>query len=339
MDSNDAQLSVANELSILAIDPCGGAFLDFHLKSNPVNPLAFRSENEGLPRRGGFQGHFLCLGRWGDPMKGERSLGIPKHGEICRIPWEFTIMRDALKVIMKAKSPQELLKIERAVTLHPFYPVAKVRETVCNEANLGRFYQLVQHPTFAAPFLNNDVLVFCNGGIGFNQMFNGNPESNALHWPYAYTEDERILKLNRFDSPYNGVFSFVVDTQSSQGWLAIYSRKYRLIMGYVWSREQYPWINMWQHWEGRQLTCLGLEFGTTGLYKPFSQIVEEQHTRLFGERTYAFIDGGERVRYDYHMFLYRVNKPLEKLESLRLTEEELVLGIDGREERMTLGMG
>src|SRR3546814_11782552 len=70
----------------------GGAVRDFHLKNGTsLNPLSFVMEPEDMPlnnRNGApYQGHFLCLGRWGEPSDGERKAGVPNHGQAANLLW------------------------------------------------------------------------------------------------------------------------------------------------------------------------------------------------------------------------------------------------------------
>ena len=35
-----------------------------------------------------YQGHFACIGRWGEPSAGEIKAGLPNHGEAANILWQ-----------------------------------------------------------------------------------------------------------------------------------------------------------------------------------------------------------------------------------------------------------
>lgn len=332
METNDTSFTLSNEYALLTVDSFGGALLAFSLKNHPVNPLSFRLDRNGQTSRGGFQGHFVCLGRWGDATEGERAQGLPKHGDACRLTWSNQIPPDRQSATMAVSSKGEQLDLQRQLELWPRGPIVQVNETVTNRGQVGRFYQLVQHPTFAAPFLDLDVRLFCNASLGFNQVFNAIPAAHALHWPYAHTEDGSMHKLNRFDEPYNGVFSFVVEPEDTYGWMVVYSRKSRLLIGYVWPRAQYPWINIWQDWHRGKPRYLGVEFGTTGLHKPFATVVEEHNTRIFDAPTYAFIDANASQHFSYHLFLRRMAEPLNSVEYVTIRDNGLVMSINGREQ-------
>lgn len=339
MDTSDTFFTLVNGRVELTINSYGGALRAFRMSDCDVNPLSFSLPPQYEGQQGGFQGHFVCLGRWGDPTAGERTNGLLKHGDSCRLPWTCEMAPGGSDAVMAVTSDLEGLGLQRHVKLCPDSTVVQVAETVTNLRPQGRFYQLVQHPTFAAPFLDRDTLIFCNAGPGFDQAHNVNPEANALHWPYVYRENESIARLNRFDEPCDGVFSFAVEPGASHGWAIVYSKKLRLLIGYVWPRERYPWINIWQAWEKRKPIYLGVEFGTTGLHKPFAQVVEECQTRVFDERTYAFIDGGAQHHYTYDLFLHRLAKPLASVEYVTLINGAVRLGINGQELQLNAEMG
>ncbi len=339
METNDTSFTLSNGHALLTVDSFGGALLAFSLKNHPANPLGFRLDRKGQAPRGGFQGHFVCLGRWGDATEGERSNGLPKHGEACRLPWNTRIPPDGRSASMVVSCTGEQLDLQRQLDLWAQSPVVRVDETVTNRGALGRFYQLVQHPTLAAPFLDGDVRLFSNASLGFNQVFNAIPEAHALHWPYAHTEDGAMHRLNRFDEPYNGVFSFVVQPEDTYGWTVVYSRKSRLLIGYVWPRAQYPWINIWQDWHRGKPRYLGVEFGTTGLHKPFPAVVEERNARVFDAPTYAFIDANASQRFSYHVFLQRMAEPLHSVEYVAIGDDGLAMSLNGHERRLVGATG
>ena len=63
--------TIVNPLAQISFDLHGGAIVDFHLKSNKINPFTWKVSTAQMPanNKSGavFQGHFLCLGRWGAP--------------------------------------------------------------------------------------------------------------------------------------------------------------------------------------------------------------------------------------------------------------------------------
>lgn len=311
-----------NEAVYLEIDLYGGAITDFHLHNSKINPLNFRFIKEQMPQNNQsgapYQGHFLCLGRWGEPSAGEIKAGLPDHGQIANILWE-AVEGNHEELKMRAESKLEGLHIDRTVQLDSHHPVYMVSETVSNINPLGRLYNMVQHPTLAAPFLGNDTIINCNAETGFNYTFFKDPEKNASHWPNGIGEDKSIINLSSSANGNSSVFSFIVNRKDDLGWVTAYSPKARLLFGYLWKRKDYPWINLWQDWSGDQIRFRGLEFGTTGIHKPFKQILEDGNSRVFGENTFVYIDAGEKISRSYLSFLYKVQPGFEGVDAINMS--------------------
>ncbi len=311
-----------NKACSLEIDLHGGAITDFHLHDGKINPLNFRFSKEQMPpnNQAGapYQGHFLCLGRWGEPSAGEIKAGVPDHGEIANILWEPG-EANPLKLSMVADAKLEGLHINRTIQMDPHHAVYIVRETVSNINPLGRLYNMVQHPTLAAPFLSNDTVISCNAETGFNYKFFKDPEKFASHWPAGIAEDKSLINLSSASKGNSSVFSFIVNREDNVGWVTAYSAKDQLLFGYLWKRKDYPWINLWQDWSGDQIRFRGLEFGTTGIHKPFKQILEDGNSRVFGENTFVYIDAGEKVSRSYLSFLHIVQPGFEGVDATSMS--------------------
>ncbi len=311
-----------NETAALTVDLFGGVIKDFHLKRNKINPLSFAFSKEQMPlnnRNGApYRGHFLCLGRWGEPSAGEKKAGVPNHGEAANILWQLTA-NDQHRLHMQTLAKLEGLQAERTLVLDKQQPVYVVKETVQNVDSLGRLYNMVQHPTLAAPFLSNDMIVDCNASTGFDQALYQQAEKHPLQWPFARDAAQNKFDLRSPDIAYNSVFSFIVKPEATWGWITAYSPLHRLLMGYVWKRSDYPWIHLWQHWNGNNIQYRGIEFGTAGIHQPFKEILDTA-TRLFGEKTFAYIDAGEMVSKSYVSFMLATEADCSGVENVCMTD-------------------
>lgn len=299
--------SIENNSCLLTVDDFGGAITNFELdNTGQINPLSFAFSKNQMPennQKGApYQGHFLCLGRWGLPSEGEIKAGMPNHGEAANIQWHIS-KQSNLRLTMQTTAKLEGLEIEREIILDNDNPVFWVKETVQNINPLGRLLNIVQHPTLASPFLNNETIINCNATIGFDQSQYRNAEKKYFHFPQVKDNKGHAFSLINPNEKYNSVFSFIVDTSSDTGWISAYSPLHHLLFGYVWQRSDYPWIHLWQHWDEGGIMYRGLEFGTAGIHQPFSEILDTA-THLFGVKTYAYIDAGEIISKKYFSFMY-----------------------------------
>lgn len=309
-----------NGSAVLSIEKTGGAISSFYLKENTVNPLSFVMERTEPGEY--FKGHFLCAGRWGDPSPGEAKAGVRKHGDITNALWELSDDRFG-SLAMQAVSHTEGLQVERTITLDSTASCFKAVESQININPLSRLCNMVQHPTLAAPFLDNDTIVDCNAGMGFcNTTENIDNINNIKYrsWPAADGGDRELTDLRCPQQPCTGVYSFTVENNSLYGWITAYSPACNLLIGYLWQRETYPWINHWLHWKEGQLLYRGLEFGTTGLHRSYEEIITANQVEILNEKTCFLLDVGERRTYTYMGFLVPVKTGWQGTASVFLSE-------------------
>lgn len=319
-------VTISNESASVSVDLNGGAIVDFHLHDGGINPLTFKREADN------FRGHFICLGRWGQPSDGEAAAGIKTHGGAVTQIWE--LQRSALKneLQMQLTAPLEGLHVKRLLTLDEENAVFGVTEKVTNINPLGRLFNLVQHPTLAAPFLTNETVVNCNADHGFNYKLNKRPLDYAAQWPFGIMEDMDIVNVSRPDKSYNSVFSFTVKKDAKFGWITAYNPKDNLLVGYLWNRDDYPWISLWQDFDGDNIRYRGLEFGTTGMHRSYKEIIAEGNHRVFDEDSYKYIDAGETQSRGYLAFITKTPAGFDEVGYVDFKNNELTItGIPGKQ--------
>lgn len=324
MELGKDHIILQNNNAALQVDLQGGAITQFYLKEEPLNPLDFCLEQPGP---GGdpfyFKGHFLCLGRWGDPSEAEQAAGMVKHGDFTRLPWTATAMPNGYQ--MEASSTIEGLSIQRRIRMDETAPVFHVEETVQNLHPVSRLFNMVQHPSIAAPFLNAQTVVDCNASVGFDYAFDQYQEDIFSRWPMAITKAGNTLNLRNPETAYSSVFSYIVESEASWGWLTAYSPVHHLLLGYIWPRSAYPWINLWTHANGSTLAYRGLEFGTTGIHKPFTEILHRELTHVLGEKTIRYLGPAQTERRRYTGFLQKCAPGFMGVDNILYDDKRLTL--------------
>lgn len=324
----DSIVSLRNKKSTVSVNVNGGAITAFHLLDKEVNPLNFCFNQEQMPanNRGGFpfQGHFLCLGRWGEPSAGEAKAGVSNHGQFTNIAWTSTNSGNDLSIKMSATAPLEGLQILRSLKLDPNQAVFAVEEKVTNINPLGRPYNIVQHPTLSSPFLNRNTMVSCSASVGFKQPLTGRIDVRPTEWPWASSENGKMYSLESPQLPESAVYSFIGNPNSPWSWITAYSPIHGLLLGYIWKREDYPWIHLWQHWEGEELKYRGIEFGTAGIHRPFGEYMHSFPT-LFGVKTFEFLDAGAAIEKSYLAFLLDVGGQYKGVKNIELDEGKIII--------------
>ena len=279
------RLVLDGQAAMLVVDLGGGSISDFHLKSNPLNPLQWDSwsfgdtPDQAPPIEPRSMGHFLCLDRWGPATEAEQAHGMGWHGEATRVWW--TVDEDVrtedghLVAQMSAELPLAGLKVSRSIRMAQDQAVFAVAEAVTNTRHLGRVYNIVQHPTIGPPFLDESTRVDANGTRGFMQETPmPTPEDPEVRWPHALKKDGTEVDIRHLtDDASPAVVSYIIEEE--YGWTTAINASKGLLIGYIWPEEEYPWFDAWRHVRDGKPFARGLEFGTTGLHQPSPVLLEK----------------------------------------------------------------
>ncbi|MCX6603527.1 MAG: hypothetical protein NTV52_08035 [Acidobacteria bacterium] len=276
-------LTISSPEASVSFDLRGGSLVDFHLTGSTVNPFTWVQNVE--PKEEPLRGHFVCLDRWGAPSEAEIARGVPYHGEAPRVLWKATGPRT-----MTADLPIANLGIEREATLTGATLI--VRERVTNRNPTGRIYNMVQHPTIAPPFLDEQTFIDANAGLGFAQT---TPNQAPQPFPKAHTADLRHLTSD----PLPNVVSYIIEGPT--GWVTAASPTSGLVLAYLWKTSEYPWLNLWRDVAKGRPIARGLEFGSTGLHQPYPELI--RRGRMLDRPLFSYLDAGESVERSYTVSL------------------------------------
>jgi hypothetical protein len=297
----------------LKVDLSGGSLASFTAAGAAgTNPISWDcATHDGLdvddvkPRP---LGHFLCCDRWGPPTPAELENGMFYHGEAPQVEWQVSASAESSATV-GCDMPMAGMTIQRSVEMAPGAAVAVIKETVRNVGVLCRMYNCVQHPSIAAPFLNAATVIDCNGKRGFAQGDNTNtcaehPEQPTFEFPATINRAGAPADARTMTGGDDDVQSYEVDPASELGWVTATDPSSGLVFGYCWKRADYPWISLWCCSRDDGYMSRGIEFGTTGLHKPFPMLAK--HPTLFGLPTFLTLDAQESQTRGYAMFLAEV---------------------------------
>jgi hypothetical protein len=288
----------------LEISVQGGAYIAFQ-NSKGINPFTWKVTTEQMPvnNKSGavFQGHFLCTGRWGAPTKGEMAAGVPHNGQAARDKWKV-LKKSSTAIEMYIRAPLDGVEITRLVELDKNGNGFHVTETFYNYTSIGRMFNVVQHATIGAPFLDDSLQVFTNAKKGFMQHLSyPYPNQYSYNWPMAYnSKGNDSIDLRRSYTPDSYVSTHTF--QDSIGWVMAVSPTHKLSLVYVWKTSEYPWINIWQQRVDGKLWAKGLEFGTAGIGRSYQELL--MHDTSFGGRnSFVYLDAKQKLTRSYQCWL------------------------------------
>ena len=324
----DTLLVLHNDSVTLSISRFGGAIVDFHFNNQQLNPLDWKVLPNDMPennQKGApFQGHFLCIGRWGSPTEGEKRAGIPHNGEPSNRWWKKDSLLLSGMLRMSVNAPLEQWQVNRRIKLYQNQACFEVEETLNNLLNSGRFTTIVQHATLGGTFLDESVLVNSNAGAGFNQnLISKSLSGFEYQWPIAYVDSlKNTIDLTKSNDSNGYVSTHVIDGEI--GWATAANPGKRLLIGYVWKTSDYPWLHIWHGIKDGKLWAKGLEFGTTGLGDTFSP--ESMAALTFhGRNNNLFVDAKSSVTKKYVCFIMRIPENFSGVNSISFDKNQITV--------------
>jgi hypothetical protein len=256
----------------------------------------------------GIMGHNLCVDIFGGPSDEEAAAGLTPHGEASIVRYDLDATGHMLS--MRAPLPFANLQIERRLEL--FDRTVRIRETIENLAACDRPIGWTEHVTLGPPFLEKGITEFRASatrakvfehsfGVG-DYLLTGAP----FDWPFAPCLDGGIVDRRRFTgaAASSAYTAQLMDAASEDAFFVAFSPKARLAFGYVWRRQDFPWLGIWEEnhsrshapWNGATLAC-GMEFGASPM--PESRRAMIDRGRLFDVPTYRWIPAKSRVEVEY----------------------------------------
>ena len=265
----------------------------------------------------GYVGHPACFPSYGPPSPDERQAGLTGHGEAQTVEWRElappAVSSDAVTFSYGAELPKTHYRIARTITLRTGEAIIDVAETIESLVDYDRPYNWNQHATFGAPFVTpGRVFLDMSAGAGVTDrqrtadgQWIGDRE---IAWPSAPRADGSTISL-RESMPHPagksagkpaGRLTPPFGASGETAWFTLFNPDQRLLVGYVFSAADHPWIIDWQNRpqaDSPAGTARGIEFGTLPFDEGLRRSVERG--QLLGTPSYRWIGGRGRASSRY----------------------------------------
>lgn len=331
-------VQIENERIRLTVLKEGGHIAEILHKATGVNPLwmppwksmepsaydpALHPEyglNAESKLLAGIMGHNLCLDVFGPPSEDEATAGITVHGESSVARYAFQVGGNQIHA--GAALPLSQLNFSRTLCLNEDGGTIDISETVENLTSLDRPIAWTQHVTLGPPFLERGVTrfvvpathcrVFDQPGFDADGLVQG----ADFEWPIAPSTSGMAVDLSTFttDDKSSKFTAQLMDPSLHTGSFEAYSPSAKLVFGYSWKRDDFPWLGIWEEnhfrsdapWNGRTLTC-GMEFGVSPFPETRRQMIDRRS--LFGVPTYRWLPARGRITVSYSAFIREAGLP------------------------------
>jgi hypothetical protein len=295
-------------------------------------------------------GHFVCVDGFGQVSAEERAAGLPTHGEAHQQTFEVRSGKDGrvTVVAMTGKLPIVQEMFTRTVRMVDGENVIYVESQLESLLGFDRPVNWGEHATIGSPFLESGVTVVDLSGSrsrtrNYDQPKNPDGVSERrlvsgreFTWPAAPalsggTVDMRVTP----DAPhYLDHTTTLMDPARALEWVTALNPKRRLMLGYVFKRAEYPWLQTWGNYPRTQKMSRGMEFATQPYDVPRRETIGPEP--LFGTPMYRWLPAKSKIGTSFLMFYARVPEGFDKVDDVRLENGRIVIENRRTNQRVTL---
>ena len=297
--ANPAGIVLANDKLELTIGTTGARFARLLLRQGePLSPLA-------------TMGHFLALDGFGAPSVEERAAGMSNHGEANQISASVIARQESgpvHSVTLQLWLPLAQETLTRTVEMADGENVVYVTSELESAIAVDRPVSWAEHATLGPPFLEPGKVVIdmpatrcrvrgekagSTGKLAYLKDFD---------WPMGpLTKGGFVNLLNvPVGETSLDLASCLMDPTRQYAYVTALRTDKQLIFGYVFRREEYPWLMNWMNYSGNARAARGIEFST----QPFD--VSHRETldahEMFGTPTYKWLPAKSRIRTRFIFF-------------------------------------
>jgi hypothetical protein len=312
---------LANDKLELTLSPNGARLDRVILKDEPpMTPLA-------------NMGHFLALDGFGAPSEHELATGMPFHGEANHQLFRIlaaTNSGPSHSVTMQGTLPLAQETLTRTTEIIDGENLVYVTSVLESLITVDRPISWAEHATLGPPFLERGKVVvdmpatrcrvrpYKPGEIPGHLVY-----GEDFTWPMAPVIGGGVADIREIPTDHNwlDLASCAMDPSRTLAFVTALNLEKHLLYGYLFRREEYPWLMSWMNFTGDDKAARGMEFSS----QPFD--ISHQETvamsPLFGVPTFRWLPAKSKIETRFLMFYTRVPDSFTKIDDVTLNDGKL----------------
>ena len=334
LSSSKLELTIMTKGSTLA----SLTLADDSEKLSPLwNPMRMARELGRPVKFDGGAGLFVCVDGFGPPSTEEHAAGLPGHGEAHTETFASHVERrgSSTAVTLTAKLPivQELFT--RTFRVVEGENVVSVESELESLLGFDRPLNWAEHATIGSPFLEPGVTVVdVSGSRSQTRPYTSNetgdvqlrlPSGRDFDWPLAPGLDGQQINLRQ--TPENPHFldhaATLLDPQRDIEWVTAINPKKRLIIGYLFKRADYPWLQYWGYYPPSGKMARGMEFSTQPYDVARREVVSAGP--LFETPTYRWLPAKSKIKTRFLIFYAHTVEGFDKVDDVTMENGSIVI--------------
>lgn len=346
-------LLLSNDKIQLTVVPEGGAMaqivlVDDQERTNPLwNPYRIAREAGLKPPANFYRGHFVCVDGFGPASSEERAAGLTQHGEAHALPWTLDSYEKQGRTVsakFSVKLPIVQEHFTRTVHLIDGENVVWIDSELENLLAFDRPVFWGEHATISAPFLEPGKVVVDMPVHRAKTKDHGaqpNPTRQLrsfidFTWPMAPTVDGQMFDVRSAPMKPNTVdhTTSLLDPSRRLVFVTALHLEKKLLIGWVFRRSEFPWVQTWLQYPGPNRMTRGLEFATQPFDLPRADVL--RNGPLFDAPVFRILPAKSTIASSFLMFYTRVPEGFQKVDDVKLDGGKLTIEDRGGRQTITL---
>ena len=333
-------ITLSNDKLSLALRAVGGSMVRLLMKddSGQLNPF------EGL-------GHFVCVDGFGPVSKEEEAARLPGHGEAHRVPWDVVASGKedgTLTVQFSAALPLVHENFRRTLRLVDGESVIYIESELESLLAFDRPINWGEHATISGAFLEQGKTVT---DMSATRAMTRSYESEAVDppdhhnladfkefkWPMAPTVTGTLvdMRISPTIAPVMDQTTSLMDPSRPLAYVTALHPERKALLGYVFRREEYPWIQIWDSYPGGgRRSYRGMEFAVQPFDLPRRDVI--QTNSMFDTPTYRWLPAQSKITSSFIMFYTRTPDGFSQVDDVRLERDAIAIEDRRNNKRITL---
>ncbi len=346
-------LVLSNDQLDLTVISEGGAMAQITLKSdkeknNPLWNPYWIARQAGLNRPASFaRGHFVCIDGFGPVSPEERAAGLTAHGEAYTLPWVLQSEQKqggTLSAAFSVALPLAQETFTRTYHLVDGESIVWVDSTVTSLLGFDRPVFWGEHATVSAPFLEpGKVAVDMPASKSKTKAYQTQPNATRqlrsfvdFTWPMAPTVDGKTFDVRSAPMGPNTLdhTTTLLDPSRRLVFVTALHLEKRLMIGWVFRRDEYPWVQTWLSNPGPNRMTRGLEFST----QPFDLTRADvlKNGPLFDSPVLRILPAKSTIASSFLMFYTPTPEGFLKVDDVQLAGGKLIIEDRANKKTITL---
>lgn len=341
----------ALELTVL---PKGSTFASVVLADDPEklsplwNPIRMAREAGEKNSFDSALGHFICVDGFGPVSPEEEAAGLPGHGEAHQKAFEAKFYgKDArtTTLTLETRLPLTEERFARTVRMVEGEDVIYVQSELESLLGFDRPVFWAEHATIGSPFLEPGVTVVDMSArraqtrpyqVEKDGLPHRLPSGKDFTWPEApglHTRkiDERATPAEPNSGDHT---TCLMDASRKLVFVTALHPTKRLLLGYLFKPQEYPWTQNWEYYPPTKKLARGLEFSTQPYDVPRREVV--QLNSKFGAPVFRWLPAKTKIESRFLMFYAHTPEGFAKVDDVRFENGKITIEDRKAHQQITL---